>query len=106
MVLLRGLHFVKQRVYSIEYFDFKSEREDHMFGQYISLIQNEHSSQVIEKQNNSCSNLLIDCSPFCAVVFYTVKSLLFMGYQFFVVFVGRLIHEIKNATNNETWEAV
>jgi hypothetical protein len=30
----------------------------------------------------------------------TVKSLLF------VVFVGRLIHEIKNPTNNETWEAV
>jgi hypothetical protein len=30
----------------------------------------------------------------------TVKSLLFM------VFVGRLIHEIKNSTNNETWEAV
>jgi hypothetical protein len=24
----------------------------------------------------------------------------------FVVFVGRLIHEIKNPTNNETWESV
>jgi hypothetical protein len=24
----------------------------------------------------------------------------------FVVFVGRLIHEIKNPMNNETWEAV
>jgi hypothetical protein len=24
----------------------------------------------------------------------------------FMVFVGRLIHEIKNPTNNETWEAV
>jgi hypothetical protein len=24
----------------------------------------------------------------------------------FVVFVGRLIHEIKNPTNNEIWEAV
>jgi hypothetical protein len=23
----------------------------------------------------------------------------------FVVFVGRLIHEVKNPTNNETWEA-
>jgi hypothetical protein len=28
------------------------------------------------------------------------------GIHIFVVFVGRLIHEIKNPTNNETWEAV
>jgi hypothetical protein len=28
------------------------------------------------------------------------------GIPIFVVFVGRLIHEIKNPTNNETWEAV
>jgi hypothetical protein len=37
----------------------------------------------------------------------TVKSLLFVGVHvpIFVVFVGRLIHEIKNPTNNETWEA-
>jgi hypothetical protein len=27
------------------------------------------------------------------------------GVPIFVVFVGRLIHEIKNPTNNETWEA-
>jgi hypothetical protein len=61
-----------------------------MFAKYISLIQNEHSSQVIEKQNNSCSNLLrvIGCSPFYTGVFYTVKSLLFMGYQFFCGFRG------------------
>jgi hypothetical protein len=28
------------------------------------------------------------------------------GVPIFVVFVGRLIHEIKKPTNNETWEAV
>jgi hypothetical protein len=28
------------------------------------------------------------------------------GVPIFVVLVGRLIHEIKNPTNNETWEAV
>jgi hypothetical protein len=28
------------------------------------------------------------------------------GVPIFVVFVGRLIHEIKNPTNNETWVAV
>ena len=28
------------------------------------------------------------------------------GVPIFVVFVGRLIHEIMNPTNNETWEAV
>jgi hypothetical protein len=28
------------------------------------------------------------------------------GVPIFVVFVGRLIHEIKNPTNNETCEAV
>jgi hypothetical protein len=28
------------------------------------------------------------------------------GVPIFVVFVGRLIHEIKNPTNNESWEAV
>ena len=27
------------------------------------------------------------------------------GVPIFVVFVGRLIHEIKDPTNNETWEA-
>jgi hypothetical protein len=34
-----------------------------------------------------------------------VKSLI-RGVPNFVVFVGRLIHEIKNATNNQTYEAV
>ena len=38
--------------------------------------------------------------------FTTVKSLLFMGVPIFVVFVGRLIHEVKNTTYNETCEAV
>ena len=28
------------------------------------------------------------------------------GVPIFLVFVGRLIHEIKNPTNNETWKAV
>jgi hypothetical protein len=28
------------------------------------------------------------------------------GVPIFMVFVGRLINEIKNPTDNETWEAV
>jgi hypothetical protein len=28
------------------------------------------------------------------------------GVPIYLVFVGRLIHEIKNPTNNETWKAV
>jgi hypothetical protein len=32
--------------------------------------------------------------------------LVIRGVTIFVVFVGKLIHEIKNPTNNETWEAV
>jgi hypothetical protein len=35
-----------------------------------------------------------------------VKSLLFVGYQFLWFSWGRLIHEIKNPTNNETWDGV
>jgi hypothetical protein len=32
---------------------------------------------------------------------YTIR-----GVPIFMVFVGSLIHEIKNPTNNDTWEAV
>jgi hypothetical protein len=40
------------------------------------------------------------------VYIHAVKLLVFVGYRIFVVFGNRLIHEITNPTNNETWEAV
>jgi hypothetical protein len=52
-------------------------------------------------------SMVFDPSEFEAPKFdCTVKSPLFRGVQIFVAFVGRLIYEIKNPTNNETWEAV
>jgi hypothetical protein len=41
------------------------------------------------------------------VNFFTYYAITFIrGVPIFVVFVARLIHEIKNPMNNETWEAV
>ena len=44
-------------------------------------------------------SLKINHLTYCEITFIR-------GVPIFVVFVGRLIHEIKNPTNNETWEAV
>jgi hypothetical protein len=44
-------------------------------------------------------NLFVDRYIYCEITFIC-------GVPIFVVFVGRLIHEIKNPMNNETWEAV
>ena len=40
-----------------------------------------------------------ELNKYCEVTFIR-------GVPIFVVFVGRLIHEIKNPMNNETWQAV
>jgi hypothetical protein len=63
--------------------------------QYFSYINGEYSASSILPIFSS----IIYKNYYCEITFIR-------GVPIFVVFVGRLIHEIKNPMNNETWEAV
>jgi hypothetical protein len=66
-------------------------------GYQITLVNNYTSTPItkITFANDICYNN----RRYCEITFIR-------GLPIFVVFVGRLIHEIKNPTNNDTWEAV
>jgi len=61
----------------------------------VALKISYHCFYCIEHIKPKMQQFILD---YCEITFIC-------GVPIFVVFVGRLIHEIKNPTNNETWEA-
>ena len=80
----------------------------------LNFFHNFHSSESsFTSPELWASGLREDCVIFlCEIHSLKINHLTYCeitfirGVPIFVVFVGRLIHEIKNPTNNETWEAV